>query len=113
METLIIERLNGVRQDINEIRGARLLEVIDNGPQPETQYEQMEGLDGSIENGTTFRPRTITVRFWFKGIDILDYTLAQREIWKFLFLMNHIILLGLDCQDFVIWFNVPLLQIRG
>lgn len=85
METLIIERLNGVRQDINEIRGARLLEVIDNGPQPETQYEQMEGLDGSVENGTTFRPRTITVRFWFKGIDILDYTLAQREIWKFLF----------------------------
>lgn len=85
METLIIEKLDGTRQEIEEIQGARLVSVVDSGPQPSTQYDQLVGVDGNIDNGTTFGSRTITATFMFKGLDAIDYTLAKQEIWRMLF----------------------------
>ncbi|MGG3383084.1 phage tail family protein [Heyndrickxia faecalis] len=85
METLTIEKLNGERLDVEEVQGARLVSVEDSGPQPSTEYSQLTGVDGNIDMGTTFGTRTIKATFIFKGLDAIDYTLAQQEIWQLFF----------------------------
>lgn len=85
LETLIIEKLDGTRLEINELDGACLLSVSDGGPQPSTQYENISGVDGNLAGTTTFGTRPIIATFYFKGADKIDYTLAQKEIWRVLF----------------------------
>ncbi|MCQ2009265.1 phage tail family protein [Sporolactobacillus sp. STSJ-5] len=84
-ETLIIEKKDGTKLEINEIKGAHLISVDDQGPQPVTEYTQLVGVDGQRDNGTTFGLRVIQATFLFDGIDRWDYTLATREIWSKLF----------------------------
>lgn len=85
METLTIERLDGTKEDIQDINGAMLLTCDDQGPQPVVNYGQMSGVDGKQDNGTIFDSRPITATFSLAGIDKYSYTLATRAIWSKLF----------------------------
>jgi Phage tail protein. len=85
METLTIEKIDGTKRAITDIKGAHLISVRDMGPQPVTTYGQMSGVDGRQDNGTTFDLRTIEADFLYSGTDRWDYALAMREVWAELF----------------------------
>lgn len=85
LETLTITKQDESQTKVSEINGAELLEVSETSPQPTTQYQQLAGTDGSVDQGTTFGAKTITATFYLGAIDKYDWTLAVRDIWRLLF----------------------------
>lgn len=48
----------------------------------DSKVESLEGMDGFRETDATFGSRIITVPFYLKGVDLLDFMLARDELFR-------------------------------
>lgn len=81
---LYIDRNNN-RQSLEEVLGCRFLELTVSSPQPSTNYQQQEGLDGQADGYTVYGPKTATASFYLKGLNAQEYQLLVREVWNFFY----------------------------
>ena len=81
---LYIDR-NGKRQSLEEVLGCKFLELIVSSPQPSTNYQQQDGIDGQLDGYTTFGSKTATANFYLKSTDIYEYQLLIRNVWQFFY----------------------------
>ena len=81
---LFIDR-NNKRQSLEEVFGCRFLELTVSSPQPSTNYQQQEGLDGQADGYTVYSSKTATANFFLKGNNAQDYQLLMREVWNFFY----------------------------
>ncbi|GKU81196.1 phage tail family protein [Niallia sp. NCCP-28] len=81
---LYIDR-NEKRQSLEEVLGCRFLELIISSPQPSTNYQQQDGLDGQMDGYTTYGPKTVTANFYLKSMDPQEYQLLIRDVFQFFF----------------------------
>jgi hypothetical protein len=80
---LIIERLNGTQYSFADY-GIKTLDFVIDSPEPRIDSEVGEGLDGYIDLGATFGPRTMAGEFIMKAHDLPDYVLLRNEIFRML-----------------------------
>ncbi|WZX99668.1 phage tail family protein [Bacillus sp. FSL W7-1360] len=84
-QTLRLDFENGTRKEVGSGQDYYLVDFDTGSPQPSTNYQTFEGVDGALDMGTTFGPRTLTATFLITARDDVDYVLLQREIWQLFF----------------------------
>ncbi|MEC0709214.1 phage tail family protein [Bacillus haynesii] len=78
---LTIERLNGDKYVLSEY-GIVTRDFVIDSPEALNETETIEGMDGAIDVGTTYGPRTMTGSFYFKAVDHYDYPLLRNEVYR-------------------------------
>jgi len=81
---LYIDRNNN-RQSLEGVLGCRFLELTVSSPQPSTNYQQQEGLDGQSDGYTVYGPKTAKASFYLKAANTQEYQLLTREVWNFFY----------------------------
>lgn len=76
-----ITTLTGTVYDLDEI-GITTREFNPSSPSPRHSTEQVDGLNGLVDCGTTYDARTIKCSFYLKAADIPDYYLMRDEVFK-------------------------------
>lgn len=79
---LFIER-NNRKENVSEVlKGVIFLGLDVSSPQPSTNYQSINGLDGQLDGYTTYGTKTATASFMLKSKNKLDYQLLIRDIYK-------------------------------
>lgn len=76
----MIQRHNGNIIDLNKV-GIRTKDIIISSPTPVHYFEEMEGVDGTVDYGTDYDTREITGRFRLISKDYLDFALYRDEVF--------------------------------
>lgn len=79
--SLLIQKLNGVQFNTADF-GLRLIEFDPDSPNYDHRYEDVDGIDGVIDVGTTMKQRTLNARFNMIARDMYDVALLRNEIFK-------------------------------
>lgn len=77
----IITTLSGTVYDLEKI-GITTREFNPSSPSPRNETEQVDGLHGLVDCGTTYDARIIKCSFYLKAADIPDYYLMRDEVFK-------------------------------
>ncbi|RVT57410.1 phage tail family protein [Niallia taxi] len=77
---MIVTKLDGKTYDL-ESMGITLREFNPESPSPRHVTEEIEGIHGLIDNGTTYAERKINCSFYLKAVDVEDYYLFRDEIF--------------------------------
>lgn len=80
MLNMIVTRLDGKTYDLGDI-GITLREFRPESPSPRTITEQVEGLHGAVDTGTTYDVRRINCSFYLKAVDKHDFYLLRDEVF--------------------------------
>jgi hypothetical protein len=78
--TLIIERSNQDPIRLDERLGLIFLSFQVDSPDPITTTSTIPGMDGVIDKGTTYGPRTMAARFLIQAEDVYDYALIETDL---------------------------------
>ncbi|KKI91270.1 hypothetical protein WQ54_15715 [Bacillus sp. SA1-12] len=80
---VLIEKLNGERKKFSDL--SLIVRDFLVGTAGVRQYKsEITGRPGNIDKGADYGPRTITVPFMFKAVDLMDYPLLRDEIYAWL-----------------------------
>ncbi|MCY8347589.1 phage tail family protein [Bacillus haynesii] len=77
----IITTLSGTVYDLEKL-GITTREFNPSSPSPRHETEQINGLHGLVDCGTTYDARTIKCSFYLKAADVPDYYLMRDEVFK-------------------------------
>lgn len=76
----LIQRKDGTMYDLLDA-GIRTRDVLISSPTPIHHFEEVEGVNGVIDYGTTYGPREITCYYRAQSRDITDFSLLRDEIF--------------------------------
>lgn len=76
----LIQRKDGTMYDLLDA-GIRTRDVLISSPTPIHHFEEVEGVNGVIDYGTTYGPREITCYYRAQSSDITDFSLLRDEIF--------------------------------
>lgn len=80
---LIIERLNGTQYSFADY-GIKTLDFVIDSPEPRISTEEGEGLDGYIDLGATFGPRTMAGEFVLNAGTTDEFATARNAVFRLL-----------------------------
>jgi len=79
--TLIIERLNGTKYDL-ETLGMTVLDFTIDSPSPRSTTETIDGMSGFLDLETVYEGRTMQASFFMEAVDNPDFVLMRNEVFK-------------------------------
>ncbi|MGM0836048.1 MAG: phage tail family protein [Bacillota bacterium] len=62
--------------------GIKTLNFTVDSPEPRAEYETIEGMDGVIDLGATYGPRTMAGEFFMTAADVPDFVLFRNAIFR-------------------------------
>ncbi|WHY01879.1 phage tail family protein [Neobacillus sp. DY30] len=77
----IIERLDGTVYDLEEL-GITTRDFVVSSLTPRHSFEIVQGRHGTVDMGTEYDPRNITVSFYAKAVDQEDYARLRHEVFR-------------------------------
>lgn len=77
----IIERLNNTTYALEELN-IITLDFIVSSPEYRHNLEEIEGMDGVVDLGTTEGPRRITLELYFEADEVMEYAEKRDEVFE-------------------------------
>lgn len=81
--TLLVKPRDAPEFEIRDYRGLQFLQMNVNAPQTQSNFINLQGIDGSFQQGPVlFGARTATINFFMEVDDGIDFDAKIHEVWN-------------------------------